>query len=113
MTAASTRVRQATTFLVDGEEYGGERSTSAYERFAIALVTADAAAVATRLPSRDLHPLRWVNGRTLLWMDAWDRALTVGDLPRVRYGQIYLLSLVTYSRSAAPPVLPAACSPRS
>ena len=93
---------------MDGEEYGGGRFTSAFERFAIALFTADAAAVTARLPSRELHPLRWFNGRTLLWMDAWDRTLTVGDLPPVRYGQVYLLSLVNYGRSAAPPVLPAA-----
>lgn len=90
--------RVATRFLVDGEEYGGGRFTSAFDRFAIALFTADAAAVTARLPSRELHPLRWFNGRTLLWMDAWDRTLTVGDLPPVRYGQVYLLSLVNYWR---------------
>lgn len=108
MAIAGSGSRLATNFLVDGREYGGDRFTSAFEWSAVALFTADAASVARRLPFWELHPLRWFGGRALLWMDAWERTLTVGDLPSVRFGQVYLLALVTYGRSAAPPVLPAA-----
>jgi hypothetical protein len=107
MTEAGSGNEMATTFLVDGEEYGGGRFTSAWDQHLALGLTADAARVARWLPSRDLHPLRWLNGRAVLLLDAYGRTLKVGDLPHLRSGHVYLLAWVTYGRSAAPPVLPA------
>ena len=62
--------------------------------------------MARRLPSPDLHPLRWWNGRAALLIDAWDCTLTVGDLPPLRHGSLSLAAMVNSGRAAAPPMLP-------
>jgi hypothetical protein len=107
MTEAGAQHELATTFLVDGKEYGGGRFTSAWDHYLGIGLTADAVRVAQRLPSRELHPLRALNGRAVLLLDAYDRTLTVGNLPPMRSGHVYLLAWVTCGRSPAPPVLPA------
>jgi hypothetical protein len=108
MTAADNGTASATTFIGDGEEHGGGIFTSTFDQYVAAMFTADADALTRLLPSRDLHPLRWFNGRAVLMVDAYDRTLRIGDLPPVRHGAFYLLAWVTLGRSAAPPVLPLA-----
>ena len=108
MTTATTGNGPATSFLVDGTEYGGGPATFCYDRLAVAAFTADPVAVARLLPSPLLHPVGWFNGRAVVIVAAGGQVMTIGEMPPVRYAEVSMAAFVTYGRSRAVPVLPVA-----
>lgn len=106
MTVVGGSTRTGLEFLVDGVAYQAGEVTVTYSRYVRGMFTADPGQVRRRLPSPRLHPVRWVNGRALVTVEACAWQMTIGALPPFNYADMFFGALATHGDRAAPPLLP-------
>lgn len=106
MTTVGGSTRVGLEFLVDGVAYGGREVAMTYSRYVRGMFTADPVRVKRRLPSPRLHPVRWLNGRALVSLEACVWQMTVGSLPTFAYADMFFGALVTHGDRPAPPLVP-------
>lgn len=106
MDAHNDLLARFTAFRVDGEDYPGGPMTWFFRRWVGGLFTADAEAVAERLPVSDLHPLLLRPGRALLTVEGADVRQQRNALPPTRGAFVALSAMVTTGPEPAPMLLP-------
>lgn len=96
-------------FEVDGLRYESGPVTYFAHRIATALFPADLDAVQHRLPSPQLHPLRWLDGRALVWVSGLAYTTVHSRAwPLCRYGEMAAGIVVTRGKRLAPRLAPLA-----
>jgi len=106
MNAPNDLLAHFTTFRVDGENYPGGPMTWLFHHWVGGMFTADAGAVAERLPVPGLHPLRWRPGRALLMVEGADLHQQRNALPLTRGAFVSVSAMVTFGEQPAPVLLP-------
>lgn len=106
MNAPKELLTHFTTFQVDGVDYPGGPMTWFFHHWVGGMFTADAGAVAERLPVPDLHPLRWRPGRALLMVEGADLHQRRNALPPTRGAFVSVSAMVTIGQEPAPALLP-------
>lgn len=106
--AAEKRTSGVWDFDLKGTHYAGPVLDRTAYADVLCMLTADEKVVGSRLPSPQLHPLRWTPGRALVDVFCADWDLSVGGSTPVRYLEMGVEAWVTYGPKPALPVAPAA-----
>lgn len=97
----------STSFVVDGQRFGGESLRWAWRSAIGGMFTADAEAVGRVLPSL-LHPLRVSRRRTVMTVGGVEVEWRLGPKLTFRSLDIQVIAMVTGGAKPAPPLLPLA-----
>lgn len=106
LTATSDSLARFTAFRVDDVDYPGGPLTWYFHCWVGGLFTADADAVAERLPMPGLHPLRLRPGRALLMVEGASLRQERTGLPPTRGAFVAVSVMITTGPAPAPVLLP-------